>query len=86
MYEFVAKFFSEQKDKDCGGEEFEMIKYGSQLTSNKNLYDDYGRNVVKGKILFEIVFKFDTFKTINQRDATKVFDFLGDVGGFAAAF
>lgn len=50
------------------------------------LYDDYGRNVVKGKILFELTLIVDTFKTETERKATKVFDFLGDVGGFAAAF
>jgi len=42
--------------------------------------------VVKGKILFELVLKLDTEKSQSKRVADKVFDFLGVVGGFSAAF
>lgn len=34
---------------------FNKIKYSSYTTKEKSLYDDYGRNVVKGKILFEFI-------------------------------
>jgi hypothetical protein len=36
--------------------------------------------------MFELELKYDTLVGTNKRSATKVFDYLGDVGGFAAAF
>ena len=49
------------------------------------MYDDYGELVVDGKILTEFILKLDQFKSANKRESAKVLDFLGDVGGFAAA-
>lgn len=34
---------------------FNKIKYSSYSTKEKSLYDDYGRLVVNGKILFEFI-------------------------------
>ena len=88
MYEFVVRFLStfEIKSTDCGGQNFDKVKFSGQEASTKMIYDDYGENVVKGKILFELEMKLDTFISTNQRKATEVFDYLGVVGGFAAAF
>lgn len=83
IYQFV---FSNDEGYDCGGKSFQKMKFSTQTPGTKLLYDDYGRNVVKGKIFFELTIKVDTFKTETERKATKVFDYLGDVGGFAAAF
>lgn len=86
MYEFFLDFFTQKQDENCEVDPFNKIKYGNQVNSHKQLYDEYGKNVVQGKIMFELVLKIDTFKTATTRDATKVFDYLGLVGGFAAAF
>ena len=47
------------------------------------IYEDYGRSVIKGKILFELELKIDTFKATSRRDATKVLEYLGLIGGLA---
>ena len=88
MFEFVVRFFStfEIRSNDCSGQNFDKVKFSGQKASTKMIYDDYGENVVKGKILFELELKLDTFISISQRKAIKVFDYLGVVGGFAAAF
>ena len=91
MYEFAEQFLSNKEDSDsdsdCGPDEyFQKVKYSGEKASSKQLYDNYGKNVVKGKILFELVLKLDTEKSQSKRVADKVFDFLGVVGGFAAAF
>ena len=88
MYEFVMRFLTtfELQYIECSGQRFQKVKFSGQETGTKKLYDDYGSDVVAGKILYEIELKLDTFISINQRSATKVFDYLGDVGGFAAAF
>ena len=41
--------------------------------------------MVEGKILAEFILKLDQFKSDNKRTATKILEFLGDVGGFAGA-
>ena len=50
------------------------------------MYDEYGAKVVKGKTLYEFQLSLDQFKSVNQRSSTQVYDYLGDVGGFQAAF
>ena len=40
---------------------------------------------MKGKILFELELKVDTFKANSRRDATKVLEYLGLIGGLAGA-
>lgn len=63
MYEFVLRFISsfEIKSANCRGQNFDKVKFSGQESSSKMLYEDYGERVVKGKILFEIELKLDTF-------------------------
>ena len=85
MYEFFAEYFTGKEDEKCDTDAYSKIKFSEQVKSKKQLFDEYGRNVAKGKILFELVLKLDTFKSETRREATKVFDYLGLVGGFYAA-
>ena len=78
-------FENKRKSQECQGLEFNKIKLASVEHHTKNLYSDYGVNVMEGKILTEFILKLDQFKSENKREATKVLGFLGDVGGFAAA-
>ena len=87
--EFIDNVFLNQdvKQKTCDGKLFDnKIKYSKQRKFEKNLLDDYGRSVVENRIMYEFMLQLDPFKSNNQRSATQVYDYLGDVGGFQAAF
>ena len=76
----VAEFLD-----NCEGHTFEKLKYQRHHGLDANYADNYEEGVIEGKLLLEIEFKLDSFKTISQRSSPGFLDFLGDIGGFYAA-
>ena len=87
--EYFLKMLSiefENTQSDCGGAEFNTIKYSSQKYEGKKLEDDYEEDEIEGKILLEMSLSLDQFKTETVRQSTDILEMIGDVGGFQGAF
>lgn len=66
----------------CSNVGFEKLKYVDSQYFVQNYLDHYEKSVITDKILMEVILKLDPFKTVSTRQANRILDVLGDVGGF----
>ena len=72
----------------CDGEFYRKYKFSDNHGESRLFTDYYDPQVVAEDhevIMLELTLKQDSIKTVSERSATEILDFLGDIGGFQGA-
>ena len=71
----------------CDGEFYRKYKFSQNHGETKLYTDYYDPEIAEDDevIILELTLKQDSIKTVSERSATEILDFLGDIGGFQGA-